>query len=131
GLKHKSNTSVNINHKTEKLNLYGTFSYLNNGGEQLINLDRNINHSGAQTFFGQRSAFDRLNQNISYRTGLDYQTSERNTLSVEINGYNNGNSSDNFSRTMIGQQQHTLDSTLISLANSTGRFNSIGGNLTN
>lgn len=131
GLKHKSNTSVNINHKTEKLNVYGTFSYLNNGGEQIINLDRNINHSGVQTFFGQSSAFDRLNQNISYRSGLDYQTSERNTLSFEVNGYNNGNNNDNFSRTLIGQNNHSLDSTLISLANSTGRFNSIGGNLTN
>lgn len=131
GLKHKSNTSINLNHKTEKTNLYGTFSYLNNGGEQTINLDRNINYQGVHTFFGQSSAFDRLGQNLSYQSGLDYQTSERNTLSFEVNGYHMGNSSDNNSRTLIGQSFQSLDSTLISVANSTGRFNSIGANLNN
>ncbi len=131
GLKHKSNTSLNLSHKTELFNVYGTVSYLNNGGEQLINLNRNVKYGNVNTNFLQSSHFDRLNQNFSYRTGVDFHSSDRNTLTFEVNGNNSTHSNNNHSQTSIGQGAQTLDSTLLSLANGEGVFRSFGANLNN
>lgn len=131
GMKHKSNASLNLSHKSEKVNVYGMLSYMNHGGGQEINIDRNVENAEGSTSLIQRSNLGRKGASFSYRTGVDLHTSERNTFSVLVNGYRTDNSISNDSWTGISSFSAAVDSNLHSVSFADGNFNSIGGNINN
>ncbi|WP_262247790.1 TonB-dependent receptor domain-containing protein [Parapedobacter soli] len=132
GFGHKANTSLNLNHKEGPLNVYGTYSYMNNRGGNEFDIFRSISlPGGANTDFQQYTDFIRHNSSHSYRAGVDYQTSDRNVIGVSFNGYASGNDNDNSSHTLIGQTVLSPDSTLTTSSIFDGSYTSLAVNLNN
>ena len=131
GWKYKTSTSLNISHKTERVNLFGTLSYINNQGGQDIHINRSFPAAGVTTVFDQLSNLSRENKNITYRTGLEFNSSPRNTVSLQVNGYTGSNTMANDSRTWIGQSQTQIDSNLSAISLAQGNFRSLSFNAYN
>lgn len=132
GFGHKANTSLNLNHKQGPVNVYGTYSYMNNRGGNEIDIFRSILlPGGANTDFQQYTEFMRHNSSHSYRAGADYQTSDRNVIGVSLNGYISGNDNDNSSHTLIGQTILSPDSTLTTASIFDGSYTSLAVNVNN
>lgn len=131
GLKQKASASLNLSHKTEQLNVYGMLSYMDHKGGQEINIWRNVENQGSSTALDQQSVLGRASNTINYRSGLDLHTSDRNTLSVQVNGYLTNNSIDNNSWTGISSLSAALDSNLHAVSYADGKFKSIGGYINN
>lgn len=117
GMNRRSNSSLNLSHKTEKFNAYGTVSYMNNGLGQNIDIDRTIMNGGVGTVMSQASVIDRISRSVNYRAGLDYHTSSRNTMSLLVSGYDGNNDMGNNAWTSISTLNAGLDSNLNSTTN--------------
>ena len=132
GIGHKANTSLNLNHKQGSVNVYGTYSYMNNRGGNEFDIFRSISlPGGGNTDFQQYTDFIRHNASHSYRAGVDYQTSDRNTIGVSFNGYASGNDNDNSSQTLIGRTILSPDSTLATSSIFDGSYTSFAVNANN
>jgi len=93
------NLSGNGNYRTQKINLFGSYSYSDGLNPQDFNLYREQNG----LFFDQRSNEFWKWQSHNYKVGLDYFLNPKNTLGVMITGNYSDNESGNDSRTGIGQ----------------------------
>jgi hypothetical protein len=131
GFGHKANTSVNLNHKVGRVNVFGTYSYMNNRGGNEIDIFRSISGENDRTDFQQYTNFNRRNRSHSYRGGIDYNTSDRNVLGIVVSGYASGNDNDNASNTLIGRTVAVPDSTLTTSSIFDGRYSSFAVNINN
>ncbi|SEL78084.1 TonB-dependent receptor [Parapedobacter koreensis] len=131
GFGHKANTSLNINHKVDRLNLFGTYSYMNNRGGNEIDIFRSIVQQESNTDFQQYTDFNRRNRNHSYRAGADYNTSDRNVVGLLLSGYASGNDNNNASNTLIGRTILSPDSTLFTSSVFDGSYTSFAVNANN
>ncbi len=124
GNAHKTSNSLSLNHKNGKVNLYGTYNYLNNEGNQDIGIYRLVGPETAFTSFDQLTKLNNQRSNNSARAGIDYQTSEKNTLGLQasMNMANNKNNNSNI--TNIGSYHSVLDSVLKGSTFSQNKFSS-------
>ncbi|MBK1438514.1 TonB-dependent receptor [Parapedobacter sp. ISTM3] len=131
GFGHKANTSLNLNHKVNRLNVFGTYSYMDNEGGNEIGIFRSIVQQDVNTDFQQYTEFNRRNRNHSYRAGVDYNTSDRNVVGVLLSGYASGNDNNNSSNTLIGRTILSPDSTLFTSSLFDGSYRSFAINANN
>lgn len=129
GVGHKANTSLNLNHKTGRINLFGSYSYMNNKGANVFDIFRSIMQGDDHTDFHQFTDFNRQFSNHSYRAGVDYNTSDRNVFSLQLSGWTVGVDFSNSSNTMIGRNTAVPDSTLTTSSIFDGRHSSFAVNL--
>ncbi|WP_461043838.1 outer membrane beta-barrel protein [Spirosoma harenae] len=109
----KFNTSLNLNHREGKVNLFGNYSYTNRESSQSNELNRVIPFNGRTTYFDQTSF--RPNQFVghSYRAGLDYFVSQKSTIGVLVNGFSNDWRSAGQNNTLISNENRQLTSKAI------------------
>lgn len=131
GKGHKANTSVTLNHRSGGVNLYGNYSYMDNASEQVIAINRTMNEGNVNTLFDQNTSMKNSYRNHSYRAGVDYNTSERNVIGFQVNGYTTKRDNGNKSLTLIGSTPLVPDSTLSTLSAFDGRYSSFAANLNN
>lgn len=131
GFGHKANTSVNLNHKVGRVNVFGTYSYMNNRGGSEFDIFRSILGENDRTDFQQYTNFNRRNRSHNYRGGIDYNTSDRNVLGIVVSGYASGNDNNNASNTLIGRTVAVPDSTLTTSSIFDGRYSSFAVNINN
>lgn len=88
GRGHMSNDNLNINYRKNKLNLFGSYSFLLNGREQVFETDRTISGPivDRSMTIGLRKPTQR-NHNI--RFGLDYQLTDKTIIGGLFAGYDN------------------------------------------
>ncbi|WP_028296444.1 TonB-dependent receptor domain-containing protein [Olivibacter sitiensis] len=128
---HKSNTSLTLNHKSGKFNLFGNYSYLDNKRQQDIGIDRIVGGGSDFTRFDQHSLFVNNRRGHSYRAGIDFNSSSRNTISLQVSGINNRNTDNNDNITNIGSFNRPLDSILDTQTTFGERYNTISFNVNN
>ncbi|AQG80434.1 outer membrane beta-barrel protein [Spirosoma montaniterrae] len=106
----KFNTSLNLNHRDSKVNVFGNYSYVNRQSAQYNEINRVIPFEGRNTFFEQRSF--RPNQFVghSYKTGLDYFINSKSTIGVLFNGFVNVWESPGLNNTLIFNENQQLTS---------------------
>ena len=82
GQRFSNNVSLDLNYRSEKINIYGSGSYSGWAGFQDINLLRQIPFNNGITTFSQTS--DMLNDRINFsgKIGADYTLSSKTTLGV-------------------------------------------------
>lgn len=112
GNAHKTSNSLSLNHKNGKVNVYGTYNYLNNEGNQDIGIYRLVGPQTSFTSFDQLSKLNDQRNNNSARAGIDYQTSDKNTLGLQASMNMANNKSNNSNITNIGSVHSALDSVL-------------------
>lgn len=83
------NASLNFNYRKNRINLFGSYSYLRSGQEQFTTLERRTGTGNTFTETLFTSDRNPTWNNHTYRLGLDIQASERTTIGVLFSGYNN------------------------------------------
>jgi hypothetical protein len=128
GKNFRANAGLNLNHRTQKLNLFGNYNYGKNERENRIDIDR-ISNGNPDTYFMQVGSSLRKQQNNNFKTGLDYFIDKKNTIGVLVNGYFNHGTEASVNNTLIGPSFQKVDSTLVSNTLQTNKYNNISYNL--
>lgn len=125
----KFNTSLNLNHREGKINLFGNYSYVNRQSSQSNEINRTIPYNGQVTYFNQNSF--RPNQFVghSYKAGMDYFISQKSTIGVMVNGFSNDWQSPGQNNTLISDSNHQLTSKAITQTYMRNLLNNLTGNL--
>lgn len=129
GRNFRGNAGLNLNHRTQKLNLFGNYNYGKNDRENQIDIDRISNGKTTDTYFMQVGSSLRKQQNHNFKAGLDYFIDKKNTIGVLVNGYFNHGNEVSVNNTLIGPSFQKVDSVLISNTLQTNKYNNISYNL--
>lgn len=89
------NAGLNLNHRTKKLNIFGSYNL--NHALNLMNM--NLARSVLDTFFDQRSEIKMLGTNNNFKGGVDYFIDKKSTLGFMVTGNINNNTVTNVSKT--------------------------------
>jgi iron complex outermembrane receptor protein len=125
----KDNETISLNHKQGNLNLFGSFSHLDDKHDINVNLRRIVVDSANTTYFNQYSSSVKQDNNNSYRLGADYDLSPKNRIGALISGYFNGENDDDSDNTYIGPDFSRADSSLHTSAADHQTFHNISFNL--
>ena len=128
---YKGNTSLNINHKNDNISLFGTYSYQQDDRTHLMDINRIVGQDADFTSFVQNNSMNNQYASHSLRTGIDIQTSEKNTISLQLSGLLNDSEAKNISNVRIGSYQSSLDSTLTANSLFNEEFKNYSINLNN
>lgn len=125
----KFNSSLNLNHREGKINLFGNYNYTNRQSVQFNDIYRTIRYAGNTSYFDQHSF--RPNQFVGhfYKVGADYFITSKSTVGVLINGFSNDWRQKGINNTFISDENRLLTSQAITQTNIDNRFNNITGNL--
>ena len=108
----RDNSSLNLNHKDGKLNMFGTFSHGDNKRGHNLGLKRVTDSAGYKTYFDQQSSMPGSNHYNNYRLGADYDLTDKHIIGFVVSGYSNSGNDANDTRTIIGKQYGVADSSL-------------------
>lgn len=100
GLHSRYNAGLALNHRNQRVNIFGNYSYNNNINESFMNLNR----IQLDTVFDQRTIMTWKGQGHNIKTGLDYFINNRQTIGVMMNGNYSKNSFGSYSNTGISYQ---------------------------
>lgn len=128
GKNFRGNTGLNLNHRTQKLNLFGNYNYGRNERDNLIAIDR-ISKGTPDTYFMQVGTSHRKQQNNNFKAGLDYFIDKKNTIGVLVNGYFNHGTEASINNTLIGPSFQKVDTVLITNTLQNNKYNSLSYNL--
>ncbi|PWS32497.1 outer membrane beta-barrel family protein [Pedobacter paludis] len=128
GKNFRGNAGLNLNHRTQKVNLFGNYNYGKTERENLITIDR-ISNGTPDTYFMQTGTSRRKQQNNNFKAGLDYFIDKKNTIGVLVNGYFNHGTEASVNNTIIGPSFQKVDSSLVSNSLQTNKYNNIAYNL--
>ena len=125
----KFNTSLNINHRDSKVNLFGNYSYVNRQSMQTNELNRVISYNGNKTYFDQKSFRPNQFTGHSYKAGLDYFINQKSTIGVLVNGFSNDWRSPGVNNTLISNENRELTSKAITQTYMSNLLNNLTGNI--
>lgn len=125
----KFNSSLNLNNRSSKVNLFGNYSYVNRESAQSNELNRTIPFNGRTTYFDQVSF--RPNQFVghSYKGGLDYFINAKSTIGVLVNGFSNDWRSAGINSTLISNESRQLTSNPVTRTGMENLLNNVTGNV--
>jgi iron complex outermembrane receptor protein len=131
GVYPKSNNSINLNYRKDKVNLFGNFSYNYYGGFQDLGITRNFRTSNGEdilSIFKQKAFMKRQQNNVSYKVGADYYASKKTTLGVVVNGFSNPSTENNNNVTDILNSNSVLQSTTLASSKIKNNLNNMAVN---
>jgi len=74
--------NLDLNYRSEKINIYGAGEYYNWGWKQNLNLLRDIPFNGGSTIFDQASVMESGGDGYNAKLGMDWTVSNNTTLSL-------------------------------------------------
>ncbi|MCK8491137.1 TonB-dependent receptor [Spirosoma sp. RP8] len=125
----KFNTSLNLNHREGKVNLFGNYSYANRQSYNSNQINRAIPYNGTVTYFDQYSSRPSQFIGHSYKAGLDYFVSKKSTVGVLVNGFSNDWSSSGQNNTLISDENYRLTSKPTTKTDAQELLSNITGNV--
>ncbi|MBS7564377.1 TonB-dependent receptor [Mucilaginibacter sp. Bleaf8] len=131
GRNHKASSSLNMNHKDGNLNIFGTYSYNNNKRPQDITLNRTVVNKGVPTYYNEATDFTGNRSAHNYKLGADYDISKRNTIGVQITGYNTNFDANTFNNTLISPDRITISNVTTTSNLAKESYNNIAANINN
>jgi hypothetical protein len=122
GKYYKYNGGLMLNHRVNKLNVFGDYNYSENKDFQDLNVNRSNTAGAEQTFFDQEGSEVYLHRDNSYRAGIDYYLNDKSVLGFSMNGsFKNINiASEN--RTSMGSTIFTPDSSVVAINPGKSRY---------
>jgi hypothetical protein len=120
--------SINLNHSSDKFNIFGNYSYSGGDRDNHIIIDR-VAKGNPDTFFSQDNNILRSFSNNYMKAGADYFINKNNTIGLLVTGYFNNLKSDGNAYTLIGTGRGKYDSSLKALNDSKESLNNISYNL--
>jgi outer membrane receptor protein involved in Fe transport len=83
----KANGNLNLNYRTKKVNVFGSYGYRHGQNRNDLNLDRRVNFEDTLTYFDSHSSMDRRYGSHNFKAGADYSLNARHTLGLQVNGF--------------------------------------------
>lgn len=74
--------NLNLNYRSDKINVYGATEYYNWGWKQKLNLLRDIPFNEGNTVFDQNSVMDEEGDGYNIKLGMDWSLTDNTTLSL-------------------------------------------------
>lgn len=108
----KANGSIGLNHRTEKMNIFGNYNYGYNPNGRNLDIERDITKSATTTHFSQSGYQGNESNNQSLKLGIDYNINKNNILGVLFSGYYNIENQHSTNTTLMSQQKGITDSSL-------------------
>ncbi|WP_316821095.1 outer membrane beta-barrel protein [Pedobacter gandavensis] len=129
GTYYKANTSLNLNHREKKFNIFGNadFGLNKNFGE--TDIVRVNNTAIDKTYFDQTSHSVRRRKNGNFKAGLDYFLNDQHTIGFFVNGYRSTRKSSSDVLTLIGDQPGKTDSSVVAPNTGSSKYTGITYNL--
>lgn len=97
GIYGKYNSSISLNHRNNKVNVFGTYSYNNGNYENNMHFERSI----LDTFFNQTSVINSSSRSNNIKLGMDYFIDKKNTFGFIASGNFNKNQNNLSSNTPV------------------------------
>jgi iron complex outermembrane recepter protein len=130
GIYPKNNTSLSLNHKQGKLNVFGNISRGDNERARQLDIKRTVvDNNGNVTYFDQSTFMPNTNYFNNYRAGADYDLTSKHTIGFIVNGYFNGGKDINDNINRIGTTPAATDSYQHTLAGINGSYKNFAFNL--
>ncbi|WP_343693608.1 TonB dependent receptor [Chitinophaga sp.] len=128
GLKEKLGAGININHRAEKVNIYGDFSFYRNHTSQRFENARTVKDGTDNNYTGTVSKRDPVTTNFSAQVGLDYNVSRKTTIGGFVTGYSNKWVMD--ANNDVTLQVNNISAGSIGIVNNeTNTWKNLGGNI--
>ncbi len=128
GKNFRGNAGINLNHRTNQLNVFGNYNYGRNGRDSFIGIDR-ISNGSPDTYFSQVGDSYRKNENNNFKAGIDFFIDKKNTIGLLVNGYLNNGNEFTANQTKIGSSFSKIDSSLNSKSLIRNKYNNLSYNL--
>ena len=122
GSYYKANGGLNLNHRSKKINVFGSYNY--DRGKDFENLTvRRSNTAGTEiTFFDVQGHDVSKRNNSSYKAGIDFDLNDNSVLGFMTSGFVNNNFTDANSVTLIGSRPGQADSSITANTPASTRF---------
>lgn len=124
----KRNGGININNRTQHVNIFGNYNYGNNRRDNHLGIDR-ISSGAANTYFMQLGDSFRQSENNNFKAGIDVFLNKNNTIGLLVNGYLNQSNESTTNATLIGSSFTKVDSSLVATNLISNRYNNMAYNL--
>jgi hypothetical protein len=128
GKNFRGSAGLNLNHRTEKVNLFGNYNYGQNARNNYISIDR-ISNGSPDTYFMQEGNMFRKMRNNNFKAGLDIFIDKKNTIGLLVNGYLNNGYEVSKNNTVIGPNFNQVDSSVIATTLQTNKYKNLSYNL--
>lgn len=89
GRGHVSSNNLNLNYRKNKLNLYGSYSFVLRGQEQVFETNRRVLKGAEEERQGTINKRDPAQYNHNLRFGLDYELNDKTVLGALVSTYDN------------------------------------------
>lgn len=132
GIYAKTSNSVNMNYRTGKVNVFGSYSHYYNKNLQDLRLTRNFHNQSTgdiSSVFTQHANMIKKSHNHNFRVGADYSINRKTTVGIVVNGFFNPRLNTNNSVTQIARPDGITDSITVAENTYKNSFNSWGSNL--
>lgn len=112
GVYSKTNNSINLNYRKNKVNLFSTFSGNYREDFQQLDIQRRYKNEDGSTkaIFEQNSFMKKYRNSYSAKIGMDYYASSKTTLGIVFNGNLSPNSDRNFNTSFLKNSTGAVDS---------------------
>lgn len=124
----RGSTGLNLNHRTQNVNIFGNYNYANTGRDNRLEIDR-IANGTPDTYFSQVGDSFRRMRNNNFKVGADIFIDKKNTIGFLVNGYFNNATEETLNNTKIGPSFQVLDSALIATSLQKNKYNNLSYNL--
>lgn len=81
----KANAGLNLNHRNEHLNVYGSYNYNFNGNFEHLQIYRDNNEESGRMVFDQDTYLNKRNHFHGLKVGMDYFINKKHTIGVMTN----------------------------------------------
>ena len=126
----KVNSSLNINHREGKVNVFGNYSYANRLSNNSNTLNRVIPYNGTVTYFDQTSFRPSAFVSHNFKGGLDYFMTKKTTVGVLVNGFvNDWTSPEGLNNTLISDANRQLTSKALTRTDAEQYLKNLTGNV--
>ena len=128
----KTNQSLNINYRTEKINLFGNYSYYlwhNHQDQTIIRKFRDTNTKQIETIFDQDIIKNNKSQGHNIKAGMDFYASKKTTLGVAFSAELNPFTNISNNETNLNDAQNHIDSIVLAKYINKGKSKNLSTNL--
>jgi iron complex outermembrane receptor protein len=108
----KTNESISLNYRTNKINMFGNYSFSRNNNFNELSIYRRFINEDASTraIFEQVAFMRNKNTNNNLKAGLDYYLTKKTTLGVVVTGFANPSSQSGVNKSFLKNSSSEVDS---------------------
>lgn len=131
GVYPKYSTSINLNYRQGKVNLFGNYSYSKRIGFEELSINRIFRNNltnVVETIFDQSSFMKNDGESHNAKAGLDFYADKKTTFGIVLSGYLNPRTNEGVNTTLLKNKNNGVDSILYATNNEKARYTNFGTN---